>query len=220
MTVKTEEKVTVNEIFFSIEGEGIRAGLPTVFVRFAGCNLRCRWCDSQYAQNPDVGVSLTYEELYKKIEAHGCKRITFTGGEPLLNKDFIKWFRKRCKDMEINIETNGAVDISDILDYADIITMDYKCYSSGMRDQMLVENLKLLRPQDVLKFVVANYTDLNQMKFILDQYKPKCQIFVSPVFGQMDLQELAEFILKNHEYNLRMQVQLHKIIWGPDKRGV
>lgn len=220
MTAKTEEKVTVNEIFFSIEGEGIRAGLPTVFVRFAGCNLRCRWCDTQYAQNPDAGVSLTYEELYKKIEAHGCKRITFTGGEPLLNKDFIKWFRKRCKDMEINIETNGAVDISDILDYADIITMDYKCYSSGMRDQMLVENLKLLRPQDVLKFVVANYTDLNQMKFILDQYKPKCQIFVSPVFGQMDLQELAEFILKNREYNLRMQVQLHKIIWGPNKRGV
>lgn len=213
-------KTYVTEIFKSIEGEGIRTGYPTVFVRFAGCNLDCEWCDTKYSRYKSDGKLMTFEQIYNEIMKYNCRRITFTGGEPLLNKDFIKWFRTKCSGMSINVETNGSVEISDILDYVDIVTMDYKCKSSGMNVYMYLPNLKVLRRQDVLKFVVSDEKDLAEVLEVVYEYRPKCTIYLSPVFGKMDLQMLANFILDNHMYDFRMGLQIHKIIWDPETRSV
>ena len=201
-----KNKFPVAEIFDSIEGEGKRTGYMAVFVRFAGCNIRCTYCDTAYAlKESDAEEFLTKEELLGRIRSYPWKRITFTGGEPLLH-----------------IETNGAVPLLARRPQNLFYTMDYKCTDSGMKSFMRLPNLKELTEDDVLKFVVSSKTDLEDMKEIIIKYFPRGgpKFYVSPVWGKIEPRELVEYVRKEKLAEVCVQVQLHKIIWEPDRRGV
>lgn len=226
----------INEIFSSIDGEGIRTGYPVTFIRTQFCSLNCRYCDTNYSleaydscgnkQYRDMAISEILDECYKL----GNKRITFTGGEPLIQKDAVELISCLTnKGYEVNIETNGNVSLKHIVNSDSqfpiipdkiIITMDWKSPSSGMRDRMLSYNFNYLTEKDVLKFVVGSLEDLEDMKNVLSIYKPKCHIFVSPIFGDIEPSKIVEYILENNLQNVRVQLQLHKIIWDSTKRGV
>ena len=213
----------VAEIFDSIDGEGKRTGYMAVFVRFAGCNIRCTYCDTAYAlKESDAEEFLTKEELLERIRSYPWKRITFTGGEPLLHP-----LQEICdilgeEGYEINIETNGAVPLLARRSQNLFYTMDYKCTDSGMKSFMRLPNLKELTEEDVLKFVVSSKTDLEDMKEIIIKYFPRGgpKFYVSPVWGKIEPRELVEYVRKEKLAEVCVQVQLHKIIWEPDRRGV
>ena len=215
----------VNEIFLSIDGEGYRTGLPVVFIRLYGCNLNCSYCDTRYScENQEYKEMSLYEVLVEVLN-YGVPRVTLTGGEPLIHpgvKDLINSLV--ANDIEVNIETNGAVDLDEFIEFKYnskvVFTMDYKCKSSGMEDKMILSNLEFLQPKDVIKFVVSNYNEMEKMEYILESSKCKAQAYVSPVFGAIEPKELVEYILDNKLNNVKVQVQLHKIIWEPTKRGV
>ena len=214
-----EHLYKVNEIFKSIEGEGIRTGLPCTFIRLYGCNLCCKYCDTRYSCENKEFTLMSKDEIVNKVKELGGSRVTITGGEPLLDlflNELIIALRK--EHIEVNIETNGSLDIQWCL--ADIITMDYKTSASGMEDRMMLSNLKALKETDVLKFVVGSKHDLDTMKRVIKEYEPECRIYVSPVFGMIEAHELVEYVLENNLDNVTVQVQLHKIIWDPNKRGV
>ncbi|MCK9444570.1 MAG: putative 7-carboxy-7-deazaguanine synthase QueE [Tissierellaceae bacterium] len=211
----------VNEIFTSIEGEGIRMGYPVTFIRLYGCNLNCSYCDTRYSCEGQDGTEMSVSEVIEKAKEAGVKRITLTGGEPLIHKNAEELVDGLVNEgFEVNIETNGSVDIYPYIKENVIITMDYKSISSGMADKMNHKNLKYLRNQDVLKFVVEDKKDLDDMKRIIETYSPSCIIFVSPVFGKIELPDMVDYIKDNELNECRIQVQLHKIIWEPTKRGV
>ena len=212
----------VNEIFSSIEGEGIRTGYPATFIRLYGCNLNCSYCDTRYSCEGHDGTEMNVSEVIEKAKEVGVKRITLTGGEPLIHKNVEELVDELVNEgFEVNIETNGSVDIYPYIKKENvIITMDYKLISSGMNDKMNERNFKYLRPQDVLKFVVGNKQDLDVMKEILEVHKPNCNIFVSPVFEQIEPVEIVDYIKENKLNDCRVQLQLHKIIWDPEERGV
>ena len=215
----------VNEIFLSIDGEGVRTGLPTVFIRLYGCNLKCSYCDTRYSCENSEYKLMSLMDIIEQVLSYGVPRVTLTGGEPLIHdgvKDLINSLV--VNGIEVNIETNGAVDLDDFWEYKYnskvIFTMDYKCASSGMEDKMKLWNLKLLQPKDVIKFVVSNYNELEKMEYILEESECKAQPYGSPVFGAIEPKELVEYILDNKLNNVKVQVQLHKIIWNPNMRGV
>lgn len=213
----------VNEIFLSIEGEGIRTGYPVVFIRLFGCNLHCSYCDTRYACEGDDYRDLDVFEIYEEVKKFKVNKITITGGEPLIHKDdFYNLIDYLClKGYEINIETNGSISIERLMLFKNlIITMDYKSISSGMNHKMFFNNLYLLRSYDVLKFVVGSLEDLDDMKSIIRQYNIKGNIFVSPVFGKIEPKDLVKYIIDNSLNECRIQLQLHKFIWEPSKRGV
>ena len=227
----------INEIFSSIDGEGIRTGYPVTFIRSYGCNLLCSYCDTLYAVKPETEQDkqnafkeMSVDEILEECKKLGNRRITFTGGEPLIQKDAKKLISKlTLNDYEVNIETNGAVDLETFLTLDTdnlierdnlIITMDWKSPSSGMRNKMILNNIKLLSFKDVLKFVVGSKQDLDDMYSIVMKYKPFCEIFVSPVFGEIEPKEIVEYILNNNLQQVRVQLQLHKIIYPIDMRGV
>lgn len=215
--------MNVVEVFLSIDGEGIRAGELATFIRLAGCNLRCSYCDTRYAQNINDGEEMSALAVIDRVKKIGCNNVTLTGGEPLFFKDgFILAHALAERGYSVNIETNGSIDISDLLDEPNvIITMDYKCPSSGCENKMLLSNLEKLREQDVLKFVVEE-SDFGAVRAVLEQYKIKAQIFLSPVFGKVEPSEIVDFMKMNFlgRKNIRVQLQLHKFIWQPDARGV
>ena len=209
----------VVEIFKSIDGEGIRVGYPVTFIRLAGCNLRCNYCDTKYSYEDEKFTEMTPQKIYNQVYKLGGKRITLTGGEPLIHKD-VKVLVDLLiqKGYEVNIETNGSVDITLFLDKHTIITMDYKCASSDMEDKMLLDNISKLRKQDVLKFVVSDDNDLDTVQRIYQN--TKATVYISPVFGRIEPKQIVEYMLENNMENCRVQVQLHKIIWNPEERGV
>ena len=209
----------VVEIFKSIDGEGIRVGYPVTFIRLAGCNLRCNYCDTKYSYEDEKFTEMTPQEIYIQVYKLGGKRITLTGGEPLIHKD-VKVLVDLLiqKGYEVNIETNGSVDITLFLDKHTIITMDYKCASSDMEDKMLLDNISKLRKQDVLKFVVSDDNDLDTVQRIYRN--TKATVYISPVFGRIEPKQIVEYMLEHNMENCRVQVQLHKIIWNPEERGV
>ena len=215
----------VNEIFVSIDGEGVRTGLPTVFIRLYGCNLKCSYCDTRYSCENRECKLMPLMDILEKVLSYNIPRVTLTGGEPLIHegvKDLINSLV--ANDIEVNIETNGAVDLDDFWEYKYnskvIFTMDYKCASSGMEDKMKLLNLHLLQPKDVIKFVVSNYNELEKMEYILEESECKARPYVSPVFGAIDPKDLVEYVLDNNLNDVTVQVQLHKIIWNPNMRGV
>lgn len=215
----------VNEIFSSIDGEGIRTGLSAVFIRLYGCNLKCSYCDTRYSCENREYTLMSLMDILEKVLSYNIPRVTLTGGEPLIQpgvKDLINSLV--ANDIEVNIETNGAVDLEDFWEYKYnskvIFTMDYKCASSGMEDRMKLVNLHLLQPKDVIKFVVSNYNELEKMEYILEESGCKARPYVSPVFGAIEPKELVEYVLDNELNNVTVQVQLHKIIWNPNMRGV
>ena len=218
-----KDNLLVNEIFGSIDGEGIRTGELATFIRLTGCNLRCRYCDTIYSFNE--GTLMSIEDILVKVKEIGYKNITLTGGEPLLQKNSIKLINKLIEEgFNVNIETNGAMDITEVLNKDVIITLDYKTLSSNMNNQMILSNLEKLRENDVLKFV-CNKNDLEDIKKVLGKYNIKSYIYLSPIYKEIEPKELVEFLKLLHieHFNvdkIRIQVQLHKIIWNPDMRGV
>lgn len=219
----------VVEIFHSIEGEGLRAGLPATFIRLHGCNLNCSYCDSRYACEGDEFEEMTIEDIVEEVQNIGCPNVTITGGEPLIQAGISELVsRLSCNRFEVNIETNGAVSLKDFSD--DIcnsyvtpyfFTMDWKCLSSNMSSKMLEENIYQIYSKDVLKFVVGCEEDLIQMKqFIRSHTIHTSNIYVSPVFGKIEPSEIVEFLKHEKLWDVRLQLQMHKFVWPADMRGV
>ena len=210
----------VIEIFKSIDGEGIRAGFPVTFIRLEGCNLRCSYCDTKYSYDGAQFTEMTPQQIYDKVYRLGCKRVTLTGGEPLIHKDVNTLIELLTHGgFRVNIETNGAINITPYVRVRNIlITMDYKCPSSGMTDKMLLNNLPKLSKDDVLKFVVGSKEDLDACRDI--KKYTDAQVFISPVFGQIEPREIVEYMLEHDMQDCRIQLQLHKYIWPVDMRGV
>ncbi|RLF44309.1 MAG: hypothetical protein DRN29_08695 [Thermoplasmata archaeon] len=205
----------INEIFFSIEGEGKNAGLPTIFIRTTGCNLRCNYCDTKYAYFE--GEEMDLKQILKKIKKWNCKRVCITGGEPLLQNELPSLINMLIYNKyKIKIETNGSLDISEIAKKEVMISVDIKCPSSGMHEKMWMENIFLLRKKDELKFVIGDKRDYEYAKDIIKKYLPKCEIIMQPVWGKA--KGLANWIL-NDELNIRLSLQIHKILWG-NKKGI
>lgn len=217
----------VVEKFVSINGEGISAGQPAVFIRFKGCNLSCSFCDTMWANEHNADCTLMCaEEIYDYIKKTGIKRVTLTGGEPLLVSDIETLVDLLLCDngLHVEIETNGSIDISALtkINRQLTITMDYKLPSSSMETKMLVSNISHLRKCDTIKFVVGNEVDLVRAKHIIDKFDltRKCYIYISPVFGKIELIKIVEFMINNRMNDVTMQLQMHKIIWEPNLKGV
>jgi 7-carboxy-7-deazaguanine synthase len=219
----SECKYKINEIFKSIEGEGLRAGLPATFVRLHGCNLDCSYCDTRYSCEGEDYTEMTLGEIVAAVQQLGVPLVTLTGGEPLWHPDAFFLVHALVKSgFSVNIETNGSMEVVDYLTFgqAVMVTLDYKCPSSRMESLMEPGQIELLRETDVLKFVVGSKDDLNQMQIILKSYPTKAQVFVSPVFGKIQPKEIVQYILDNKLHSCRVQLQLHKFIWPADMRGV
>lgn len=216
----------VAEKFVSINGEGPRAGELAVFLRFCGCNLDCGYCDTRWANTADVKYELvSAEELVEYVKSTGVKNVTLTGGEPLLQANIAHLIKLLGEaGAEVEIETNGSVPLKNIVSLAPrpAVTADYKLPSSGMEKYMLTENFSYLTLQDAVKFVVGDMCDLARAEEIINGYglKEKCRIYFSPVFGKIKPVEITEFMKERKLNGVRLQLQLHKIIWEPDMRGV
>lgn len=210
----------ISEIFKSISGESWQAGYLATFVRTYGCPLNCSYCDSRYACDSNEYTLMSVDQIISVVEKMQCKRVILTGGEPLIQRD------ARALVVELSnagyiveIETCGAVDITDYLKIPNVyITMDWKSISSGMNDKMIPENLYVLREQDVLKFVVSNEEDLDDTVRIAADTDAQC--FVSPVFGKIEPVDIVSYLMNNNLNDIRFQLQIHKIVWDKDKRGV
>ena len=216
----------VAEKFVSINGEGPRVGELAVFLRFCGCNLNCGYCDTRWANTADVKYELaSAEELVAYVKSTGVKNVTLTGGEPLLQADIVYLIELLgASGAEVEIETNGSVQLKNIVSVSPrpAVTADYKLPSSGMEKHMLPENFSYLTLRDAVKFVVGDKRDLSRAEEIINQYglTNKCRVYFSPVFGEIEPVEITEFMKERKLNGVRLQLQLHKIIWEPDKRGV
>lgn len=213
------ETIRVNEIFRSIQGESTYAGLPTIFIRTTGCNLRCGWCDTKYAYND--GTEMMIVDIIKKIESLGGRLVEITGGEPLLQEGIPDLIRRLLdKGFSLMIETNGSMDIG-LVDRRAIIVIDVKCPGSGMSEKMRLENLDILSKKDQVKFVIADRCDYVWTVDILNRHRhlKDLTILLSPAFGLVRPEDLASWILEDN-LNVRLQLQLHKYIWGNSVRGV
>jgi len=201
------------EYFRSIQGEGLMIGVPTYFIRTAGCNLRCDWCDTRYAWSG--GIEMTVDEIMELVDDN--ENVCVTGGEPLLQKDMPALLdRLLSAGKKIVIETNGSVDISIIPKSDDlIISLDIKCPSSGMSEKNLLSNLQFMGKKDQLKFVIGDQIDLNYAVRYLRENPVDTNIIFCPV-GGMDLLPIAEYVV-NRKLNVRVLPQLHKIIWGEQR---
>lgn len=219
----------VSEIFKSIEGEGLRTGQAAVFVRLHGCNLRCAYCDSMYAVEGDDFRQMSVDDVFAAVESYrlesGVKCVTLTGGEPLIHEGVGELLSKfSAAGYEVNVETNGTVPCKWNLPGL-FYTMDWKCKSSGMSAKMKIQNIQTLCENDVLKFVVGNIEDLQEAESVVAQLSATRMphLFISPVFGTLSYQRIVDWMLGSKimtENKARFQVQLHKVVWNPDMRGV
>lgn len=221
------EKLEVVEKFVSINGEGTKAGQLAVFVRFKGCNLSCRYCDTKWANEPDAQSCLmTPEEICEYVISTGVKNVTLTGGEPLLRDNIEKVISLLAdNNLNIEIETNGSISLKNVRNLQKenvTFTMDYKLSCSGMEKFMDTDNFKLLNMKDTVKFVVGSNEDLLRTKQIIEEYElqGRCNIYISPVFGEINLEDIVNFMKENKLNDVNMQIQMHKVIWAPDKKGV
>ena len=207
----------VNEMFTSIQGEGIYIGVPMFFVRLTGCNLRCEWCDTEYAFYE--GEEMSIDSIIKKVEESGMKWVCITGGEPLLQEEVYKLIDILLrKDYKVLLETNGSILIDKLPTEENlVISLDIKTPSSKMERAMRFENLNYLGPKDFVKFVIMDENDFEYAKKIIEKYEIDKEIIFQPV-GGTNLKWLAEKVVEE-KLNVRVLPQLHKIIWG-NKRGV
>jgi 7-carboxy-7-deazaguanine synthase len=209
----------VNEIFKSIQGESSYAGIPCVFVRLTGCNLRCSYCDTTYAY--DEGAEMSACEILKTIKGYGCKNVCVTGGEPLLQNSVTKLIDLLKKShYKIFVETGGSINI-DMLPKAVTRIMDIKCPDSGMEKEMNWDNIDRLKSSDEVKFIISSKKDYEWAKRITRKYKltDKTQILFGVAYGRMKPKTLAGWILKDNLV-VRFQLQLQKYIWPNKVRGV
>lgn len=219
--VELRMELRITEIFLSIQGESSHAGRPCSFVRLTGCPMRCVWCDSEYTFYG--GERLSFEDIFAKLEEFGCPLVEVTGGEPLAQKNVFPFITELCdRGYEVLIETGGYVSTENVDPRAKII-LDVKCPASGEAERNHWPNLDRLRPElDEVKFVIADLDDwefarkLIEANNLVDRTK---EILISPVHGIENLSELAEVISRSG-MSVRLNLQLHKYIWGPDARGI
>ncbi|WP_353892809.1 putative 7-carboxy-7-deazaguanine synthase QueE [Proteinivorax hydrogeniformans] len=226
-------KYNIIEKFCSIDGEGPTAGEISTFIRFGRCNLKCTWCDTDYSTGENVyGEQMTAEEIYDFIAQNGTENVTITGGEPLIQKDIDKVlvFLSQKQQLKIQIETNGSVSIDRFKDKLIRencgqnvrFILDYKLPLSKMEQHMDKSNLKAVGKEDVYKFVIGSDEDLKTAYNIINEYSltEKCLVYFSPVIGKIEPTEIVDFMKKHKLNKIKLQLQLHKIIWSPDMRGV
>ncbi len=209
----------VNEIFHSIQGESTYAGLPCVFVRLTGCNLRCAYCDTEYAFYD--GNDFSIKQVIDEVKKYNCNLVEVTGGEPLLQKECAELLKALCdENLTVLLETAGNMPIKEI-DKRVTIIMDLKCPSSKMMDKNLYENIDHLKKDDEVKFVIGNREDYDWSKEIFLKYtlKKKCTVLFSTVFNKLDPQTLVNWTLED-KLDVRFQLQIHKYIWHPETKGV
>ncbi len=206
----------VTEIFHSLQGESTRAGLPTVFVRLTGCPLRCAWCDTDYAFSG--GETMTLGDVLIEVAKHGACHVCVTGGEPLAQKACLPLLVALCDaGYSVSLETSGALDVSQVDPRVSRI-MDLKAPASGEAERNHWDNLALLNTRDELKIVLAGEADYEWAKKALRERRLEsvCPVLLSPVAGKLDPKQLAEWVLRDR-LPVRVQLQLHKIIWGPER---
>ncbi len=207
----------VNEIFKSIQGESTYAGLPCTFVRLAGCNLRCTYCDTHYAYYH--GKELSDEEIILKIEEYGVKCVEFTGGEPLLQEETPELIKTLLdKGYNVLIETNGSICIG-CLDKRLTVIMDIKTPGSGMSERMNLKNLEFLKSADEIKFVLMDESDYTWAKDLIinNNLSGKFKnILMSPAYGMLSPKSLVSWVLRDN-LQVRVQLQIHKYIWAPEE---
>ena len=208
----------VTEIFHSIQGESTHAGRPCAFVRLTGCNLRCRWCDSEYTFTG--GERMSIEGIVAKVQAYGCDLVEVTGGEPLAQAEALDLIAALCDaGMEVLIETSGSIDVAPVDPRATLI-LDVKCPGSGEVAKNRWENLEHLKPNDEVKFVIADRADYDWAREqVTARRLDRWTVLFSPVWGEMNMRALAEWMLADN-VAARLQTQLHKHIWGAEARGV
>lgn len=209
----------VNEIFRSIQGESSHAGLPCVFVRLTGCNLRCRYCDTEYAFYD--GKQMTVEQTIEGIDRYGTRLVEITGGEPLLQEEVYSLMNGLLgKGYRVLLETGGSLSIKNVPKTV-IKIMDLKCPGSGEESKNDYDNINHLAAADEVKFVLLDRKDYEWSRDILRRHSlnQKCHVLFSPVYDKLNLKDLAGWILEDR-LAVRLQTQLHKIIWGKDTIGV
>lgn len=220
-------KYNVIEKFLSINGEGIRQGHLCTFIRFKGCNLRCKYCDSAYSYNPtETAEIMTEDQIIQFCRDMGSQKIMLAGGEPMIQHGIVDLIKRLCREgFSVEIETNGSIDISKVAAIRQnrpYITLDYKTSASGMQDHNLFSNYDYLTKNDSVKFVVGSEHDLHVMQRIVDKYNllQRTNVLISPVWGQIEPVKIVEYMKNNKLNGYKMQMQMHKFIWDPNERNV
>ena len=211
-------QLKVFEIFYSLQGESSRVGLPTIFIRLSGCPMRCHYCDTAYAFQG--GSMMGMDDIMSSIKKYDTRYVTVTGGEPLAQKEVLNLLKTLAdSDYEVSLETGGGLSIKEVDPRVKII-LDIKTPESGEEKKNHWENLEVIHSKDEIKFVLCSREDYDWAKQILDQYQltEKCEILFSPVYQKLNATDLADWILKD-QLHVRMQIQLHKLLWG-EKPGV
>ncbi len=217
---------SVAEKFVSINGEGVRAGELAVFIRFAGCNLKCGYCDTKWANAVDAPAEkMESKDILDYILSTGVKNVTLTGGEPLLRQEMSELIDTLMSaGLRVEIETNGSIHLREFADrvYRPVFTMDYKLPSSGMEEYMCSDNFGCLEKHDTVKFVSGSMEDLERAVEVIESHHltERCHVYISPVFGKIEPADIVEFMKEKKLNDVRLQLQLHKFIWDPDKKGV
>lgn len=217
---------TIVEKFVSINGEGNKSGMLAVFLRFMGCNLNCTYCDTKWANSNDAQYEkLNAEEIYAFVRSTGIQNVTLTGGEPLLQYRIGELLEILCEDERLNveIETNGSRSISPYIHYRKrpTFTIDYKL-EEALRKKMCISNYELLASGDSVKFVCMSISDVIYAEKIINKYKllDKCSVIFSPVYGKCELNIIADYMKEKKLNGVKLQTQLHKVIWGEEMKGV
>ena len=211
--------IKINEIYLSIQGESTHTGLPCVFIRLTGCNLRCSWCDTAYAFHE--GKNMSIDEILQKVANFGIHLVEITGGEPLMQDNVYTLMRRLIESgYKVMLETGGSISLERVPKEV-IKIMDLKCPGSGEQEKNNLDNLKLLVPHDEVKFVILDKKDYEWSRDIIKRYKinETARILMSPVFDKLELKEIVKWILKDR-LPVRLQTQLHKIIWDKNTIGV
>lgn len=209
----------VCEIFTSIQGESSYAGIPCTFIRVTGCNLRCFYCDTRYAYYE--GRELSEEDIIREVKRADINIVEITGGEPLLQSDVYHLIKKLLdENYKVLIETNGSVNIKDV-DKRAVVILDIKTPGSGMSEKMDLSNLENVKSTDEIKFVVTNRMDYEWSKDIIHKYNlmNKCHLLLSPAYGILPPEDLARWIIEDR-LQARLNLQLHKYIFGPERKGI
>lgn len=211
--------LTVNEIFFSIQGESTYAGKPCVFIRLTGCNLRCVWCDTEYAFYD--GKEISIDEILTEIQKYNCKLVEVTGGEPLMQENCIELLNTLLTNgYDVMLETGGSLPVTDVPKNT-IKIIDFKCPTSKMKNKNLWSILNDLTIKDEIKFVIGNREDFDWAVSKINKFNltNKWTVLFSPVFDQMDYEALSQWILESR-LPIRFQIQMHKHIWDSETTGV
>ncbi len=211
-------RLKIFEIFYSLQGESSRVGLPTIFIRLSGCPMRCHYCDTAYAFQG--GSMMTVDEIIKTIKKYDTRYVTVTGGEPLAQKEVLSLLKVLAdQNYEVSLETGGGLSIKEVDPRIKII-LDIKTPESGEEKKNHWDNLNLIHSKDEIKLVLCSREDYDWAKKILHQYKltEKCDVLFSPVYQKLNATDLGNWILED-QLPVRMQIQLHKLLWG-EKPGV